>query len=248
MKKQLIIFLLGLSTGILAGIKLEESYSGGILDEEMCKTKAYYEKKMEIALNKYKIEGIKNPESNINPDDWYEYELLDEEDGKVYISNKEAFKNIVEDELPWPEQETEEQMYSFPNEEEEIIMDTVEIDGEEYDITNEEEKDICKNPYIITEEEFSSEKLHYDKISAVYYADGTLVDEDEEMIEINDTVGYDALDELVNNETVYVRNERLGIDYMVTQTNNSYADYILGNNYDEDDGDNNRRRRVNDEG
>lgn len=89
-------------------------------------------------------------------------------------------------------------------------------------------------PYVITEERFAEEMLDHDKLSWTYYAgDDVLADENDEVIdEIEGTVGWGNLDmkytTLAHPHQVFVRNERLGIDYEITITYESYKTVVMG--------------------
>lgn len=91
-------------------------------------------------------------------------------------------------------------------------------------------------PYIIPEEEFSEGRLTYDKVTLFYHSgDNTLLEEgvpyeefDQSMVE--QAIGTENVDALESSEEgiIYVRNERLGIDYMIIMERDSYGQEILG--------------------
>lgn len=89
-------------------------------------------------------------------------------------------------------------------------------------------------PHIISLEEFSEEMEHYDKATIYFYEDDeVLADENEEMIQdVSGTVGDEALTSfgILSNddEIVYVRNDKLGIDYEVIRLSKSYSESVLG--------------------
>lgn len=92
------------------------------------------------------------------------------------------------------------------------------------------------HPYIIPEEEFSEGRLTYDKVTLFYHSgDNTLLEEgvpyeefDQSMVE--QAIGTENVDALESSEEgiIYVRNERLGIDYMIIMERDSYGQEILG--------------------
>lgn len=91
-----------------------------------------------------------------------------------------------------------------------------------------EEKDvpIPNKPYIISPEEFG-ESGNYTQISLTYYSDGVLADDEDEIIEdIDDTVGEDFADHFgdYEDDSVFVRNDRLRCDYEILKDNRSYHD------------------------
>lgn len=92
------------------------------------------------------------------------------------------------------------------------------------------------HPYIIPEEEFSEGRLTYDKVTLFYHGgDNTLIEEgipyeefDQQLVE--QSIGSDNVEALKLSEEgiIYVRNERLGIDYMIIMERDSYGKEILG--------------------
>lgn len=91
-----------------------------------------------------------------------------------------------------------------------------------------EEKDVPmpNKPYIISPEEFG-ESGNYTQISLTYYSDGVLADDEDEIIEdIDDTVGEDFVDHFgdYEDDSVFVRNDRLRCDYEILKDNRSYHD------------------------
>lgn len=82
-------------------------------------------------------------------------------------------------------------------------------------------------PYVISPEDFGDDD--YEPLTLTYYADGVLVDEDDEPVEnLDDVVGKESLKRFGEFEadTVFVRNERLKCDYEVLRDNHRYADII----------------------
>lgn len=76
----------------------------------------------------------------------------------------------------------------------------------------------AEQPYRITEEEFSSERLYYDKVLIDYYADGIAVIEetDEVLDSLEDQIGPYILGQPIEEDTIYVRNEARSSDYCIT--------------------------------
>lgn len=99
-------------------------------------------------------------------------------------------------------------------------------------------------PYPISEEEFSTECLDYDKLSLRYYTDDSTLcdDQDVPVDDVPQLVGEETADYLsdyltafVNHpqhegldHTIYVRNEGTTADYEITIIENGYAAEILG--------------------
>lgn len=133
-------------------------------------------------------------------------------------------------------------------EEEEAMMSDAELAYASRDIYWEEmvkdttgaykEKDVTTR--LITLEEFDEECDHYDKINLVYYnADQVLTELDDSLFEDEirnlgktSTEWFDVLDEMgrygVDKDTLYIRNNRLRIDYEIQRVEGSYREYVLG--------------------
>lgn len=86
-------------------------------------------------------------------------------------------------------------------------------------------------PYVITQNECGDGENDVDCL--IYYdGDGTLTDEMDQVLNIDDYVGEDALEQFVNG-LVYVRNNKYGMDYEVRWENGSFAEMVEGLKYDE---------------
>lgn len=73
-------------------------------------------------------------------------------------------------------------------------------------------------PYIISPDQFVNENRYYDKITLYYYEDtGQLLTDEEDLTEIDVSIGADSLEHFgeYEKDVVYVRNDRLSIDYEV---------------------------------
>ena len=86
-------------------------------------------------------------------------------------------------------------------------------------------------PYHITEEEFASDKMFYDKVMIEYYNDGVAVLEDSDQIIdcVEDLVGPDILREdiadkwIYNDNETYVRNDSRSTDYGIIFTGTNFV-------------------------
>ena len=86
--------------------------------------------------------------------------------------------------------------------------------------------DTMKKPYTISPNEFG-ELEGYDKITLTYYADKVLADDNDELVEdINDVVGFDALNSFgeYEDDAAYVRNERLACDFEILKEERKWID------------------------
>jgi len=75
----------------------------------------------------------------------------------------------------------------------------------------------AEQPYRISEEEFSSEKLYFDKVIVEYYADGiAVVEETDEILDsLEDQIGPYILGQPIEENEIYVRNEARSTDYCI---------------------------------
>lgn len=93
-------------------------------------------------------------------------------------------------------------------------------------IGKEEDNSMKKEPYIISPEEYG-ELDDYAKLGLTYYSDGTLADDEDEIVDdIDETVGSDFAEYFgdYEDDSVFVRNDRLKCDYEILRDNRSYAD------------------------
>lgn len=82
-------------------------------------------------------------------------------------------------------------------------------------------------PYILTVEEFEDGRAGYDSIGLSYYeGDDTLVDESEEMVEADETIGTENLEWFKGSGTdaMYIRNDRVSCDYEVIRLDGNFYD------------------------
>lgn len=112
------------------------------------------------------------------------------------------------------------------------------------DYTTPPEYDTYPVPYPISEEEFSTECLEYDKLSLKYYTDDSTLcdDQDVPVDDVPQLIGEETADYLsdyltafVNHpqhegldHTIYVRAEGTTADYEITIVENGYAQEVLG--------------------
>lgn len=83
-------------------------------------------------------------------------------------------------------------------------------------------------PYVITPEDFADGQYEHDLYCLTYYSDGVLANDWWEEIDIDETIGRDALDHFGDyaEDIVHVRNKRLKADYEVVQDDRRYADLL----------------------
>ena len=85
-----------------------------------------------------------------------------------------------------------------------------------------------EKPYVIPPEEFG-EADGYDTISLTYYIDGYLADDMLDVVEdVDDVVGFESLNHFgeYEDDSVFVRNDRLKTDYEILLDQRNYLDII----------------------
>lgn len=87
------------------------------------------------------------------------------------------------------------------------------------------------SPYVIPPSEFGTlDDEGYEIISLMYYADGVLADDNDEVItDVEDTVTYEAFNHFgeYEEDCVYVRNDRLKVDYEILLSQRDYYGDII---------------------
>ncbi len=84
-------------------------------------------------------------------------------------------------------------------------------------------------PYVITPDEFG-ELDDYDTISLTYYTDQILADDNDDIVDdIEDVVGFESLNAFgeYEDDSVFVRNDRLKCDYEILLDQRKYSDVII---------------------
>lgn len=83
-------------------------------------------------------------------------------------------------------------------------------------------------PYVISPEQFR-EFDDYSVISLMFYADGVLADDDDRIMEdVDSYIGADALTHFgeFEDDSVYVRNDRLKVDYEILLSQKEYSEVV----------------------
>lgn len=98
--------------------------------------------------------------------------------------------------------------------------------NEEGEEDGDDEVPYINGPYVITPEDFASSPPGYNCCPLDYYKDGVLADGWGVTMDIEETIGEEALDHFGEyvDDVVYVRNERLELDYEVTRDPRTYKE------------------------
>ena len=92
-------------------------------------------------------------------------------------------------------------------------------------------------PYVISPEEFGNLD-DYEMISLTYYADQILADDNDVIVDdVEDIVGFDSLNSFgeYEDDSVFVRNDRLKCDYEILLDQREYLDVIRRKPHEVDD-------------
>jgi hypothetical protein len=87
-----------------------------------------------------------------------------------------------------------------------------------------------EEPYLIDFDQFGAEEDKFDKLTVYFYKkDLTMTDDQDTIMEdVNEAVGDINLLIYAGNDVVYIRNERLSIDYEIIVHDGSYKELVLG--------------------
>ncbi len=163
----------------------------------------------------------------------YEQIAQEEIDSVKEVFSKKKSENISDEEDEEGSSDIHEKV-DFAKDKPNIIEYTKHLEDQGYvdyskiDSAEEEEKPVDeKKPYVIPPEEFG--EAEYDTISLTYYSDHILADDLDEMVEdVENTVTFDALNHFgeYEDDSVYVRNDRLQADFEILLDNRKFSDVI----------------------
>lgn len=182
----------------------------------------YYAKKKYELIAQEEIDSVKETFARMNRP-----EQPDEPEKK-----KEILSNEKPDIVEYAKHLTQEgytnysAMSTSDNEEEED-------DQPEAPVPNRVTSDSVERPYVISPDQFN-EFDDYTVISLMYYADNVLADDDDERVEdVDDVVGIESLDHFgeYDDDCVYVRNDRLKVDYEILRSLRTYSEVIESKPY-----------------
>lgn len=115
-----------------------------------------------------------------------------------------------------------------------VTIEGVPLEDDEFDYAHEVSQRTAETPYVITHDEFLENEREFAQVTIVYYSgDQTLADEREEPItDLNYTVGAENLMRFGHgsrdSNIVYVRNERLELDFEIQRSYGTYAQEVMG--------------------
>jgi hypothetical protein len=142
---------------------------------------------------------------------------------------KKKYEKIAQEEIDSVKRSFAKRMVNYEKQEEDIF-EGAEIHEYSKVVENlgyvKKEMNVMDIPYVISPDEFGQDES-YETISLTYYADGVLADDDDEMVEdVENLVGFDSLNHFgeYEDDSVFVRNDRLKCDYEILLDHRKYTD------------------------
>lgn len=206
-----IVFATGAVIGSVATWFAIKTKYEQIAQEEIDSVKEEYNRL--IKSRKKEIEAVRKVvEANRDSESKEEDEEDDDDDDSNYEQTMIDYNNIAST------------YKNYDNEE----------NGKEGDNKVEDEAPYINGPYVITPDQFGDEPS-YSSQPLDYFADGILADGWGVKLDIEETIGEDALKHFgdYEDDVVYVRNERTEIDYEVTKDPRRYDEAQHLNPYHE---------------
>lgn len=212
-----LLVTVGAAIGSLVTWKVVKTKYEQIAQEEIDSVKDEYKRVMD--LQRKEVELYRNKQTAIQNESEESSEELDDE----YYPD--------DDERDFTASEKEQiEYYKLTNryrKTEESDDDKTNKEGDE------EEEDLVQyvnGPYVISPEEFGDEPS-FSTQPLDYFADGVLADGWGIELDLDETIGEDAIDHFGDyvDDIVYVRNERTEIDYEVTRDPRTYAEAVRTN-------------------
>lgn len=220
-------FCAGAGAGYFACMKRFEMKYAQIANEEIASVQEMCNSKIEKMMKYYPEAKSKESKHKVKPVDG---------DGRTKPANDELTRSPIQ----MNSYERAKQNYNLirgeQNLEDDPDMDEEDDDQEYTDAAGMTEQDsinassvVDGDPYLIDSDEYAEENIGFDKAVLYYYrVDDVVCSEDNEDIitEVEETIGYDALCALDTQTSVWVRNERLHIEYEILAVNSAYSDEV----------------------
>lgn len=144
-------------------------------------------------------------------------------------NSTDAGNNIYTDDYDQAEYDELASIYRSSDEDKEDDEEDSE-EGGKWDL-DEDEVPYMNAPYVITPDDFSSSPPGYNAQPLNYFADGVLADDWGVVLDLDETIGEDSVEHFGEyvDDVVYVRDERLEIDYEVTRDPRTYKESLNRN-------------------
>lgn len=227
--------LAGVAAGLVGGYfiaqKRLKAHYELIASEEIAEAKSFY-----ASLNKVDEDG-----AVLTPQEVMERRHGSEEAAaalRVYRGNESATNASSSDKVEFFEDEDdeqdEEQLRKIEKRKAKKEKAVNVFEAPRFDLEEEMKYRTEDKPYIITHDEYFAGEKDYEQVSVTYFeADDTLVDFHDKPIEqVDKVIGEDHLvmfgSGSGDKNIVYIRNDRLELDYEVVRSKGSYVEEVLG--------------------
>ena len=207
------IFVAGAAIGSVATWKVVKTKYEQISQEEINSVKEEYGRLTK--LMRMEIDACRRA-TNAHIADEVEDEAAEESEEDDYPDD---------DEREFTDKEREQvEYYKLVSKYRSVDDDENDENNEEGDGSGDDEVPFINGPYVISPDEFSSSPPGYSAQPLDYFTDGILADGWGVKLDIEDTIGEEALEHFGEyaDDLVYVRNERLEVDYEVTKDPRTY--------------------------
>lgn len=215
--KSTIIFAGGVLIGVAASkVYFEDKYKKKA-DEEIESVKEYYRKKtMSIKPDLKVLDGaaVTLSKDGLTPEELEKAKAVADD-----IMSKYSYSNISKKKTDSVEKKTEEVSNIFDKEQK--------LAESEHPLDSVDRNDSA--PYSVEAIDFANNEHFYDQSSLTYYTeDESLVNESEELVDVDFLIGEENLKIFAesDDDEMYIRNDRLGIDFEIIKINGSYAEEI----------------------
>lgn len=212
------IFVAGAAVGSAATWKIVKTKYEQIAQEEIDSVKEEYGRLTK--LMRMEIDACRKVTAHNSDNENYEQDTSEDDENS-------------DEEREFTEKKREQIEYSRLASKYRSSVDHENETNEEGDETEDDEGDevpYINGPYVISPEEFASSPPGFNACTLDYFADGILADSWQVEVNIEDTIGEDALNHFGEyvDDVVYVRNERTQLDYEVTRDPRTYEEAIWG--------------------
>lgn len=142
---------------------------------------------------------------------------------EVYKKREDELGELVKNHVERKENKVVERTSGYAERLDELNYNTTVSDYDEDCVIKVDNGPDYIKPYVISPDEFGED---YTMVSLMYYADGTLADDDDEIISDHENVIGDALEHFgeYEDECVHVRNDNNKIDYEILLSEKTFSE------------------------
>lgn len=215
------IFTAGAAIGSVVTWKVIKTKYEQISNEEIESVREEYQRLTKIM--RMEIDACRKATSAHTKDEAAANEDITDEDRYVTVDSDDADDYSDDDDRDFTEKEKEQiEYYKITSR----YRGSYTENNEEGEENGDDEVPYINGPYVITPDEFASSPPGYNACPLDYYKDGILADGWGVQMDIEETIGEEALEHFGEyvDDVVYVRNERLELDYEVTQDPRTYKE------------------------